>query len=445
MNNEMILGRTLEAWIERYPLLLNLRRYEPLLWMNPEYAAVEKILPELALNKGDMEEAEMRWRRFASLIQKLFPETQDAGGIIESPLKEISGMKDRLKEKHGVELPGKLLMKCDHQLPVAGSIKARGGIYEVLKYAEGLAIKAGLMTSQDDYSIMTTEPFRNLFQQYSISVGSTGNLGLSIGMISAAIGFRVTVHMSADAKEWKKKLLREKGVIVIEYASDYSKAVEEGRRQSELDPNSYFIDDEKSKELFLGYSVAAYRLKEQLHQQDIVVDEQHPLIVYLPCGVGGAPGGITFGLKLVFGDHVHCFFAEPTHSPCMLMGLMTGERERIRVQDFGIDNITEADGLAVGSPSGLVAETVGRWIEGVFTVEDDSLYPMVAMLKDTEDMKIEPSAAAGLLGLLRLRENQRGSALLQSPNATHIIWTTGGLFVPQDLMEAFYRKGKSQL
>ncbi len=434
-------GKTLKEWQAEFPLLEDLMTYKPVFWMNLKKEKVEKHLPSLPLTEEDILDAEKRWHRFAPLIEALFPETILSQGIIESPLKEIPKMKAYLEKEDGMKIPGRLFLKCDNELPVAGSIKARGGIYEVLKHAETLAIESGLLSYEDDYAIMASESFKRFFQKYGIAVGSTGNLGLSIGIISAAIGFRVTVHMSADAKEWKKILLREKGVQVIEYASDYSKAVEEGRKQSDQDPMSYFVDDEQSKELFLGYSVAAYRVKKQLKEKGIIIDKQHPLVLYLPCGVGGAPGGVTFGAKLLFGEDVYCIFAEPTHSPCMQLGLMTGLYEKAKVQDFHIDNKTEADGLAVGAPSALVSWMVGPWIDGVYTVDDSELYPMVSQLKVLEDIKIEPSSAAALLGFKRFKENPGSMGCIPMENAVHIAWATGGLFVPEVQMKEFYERG----
>lgn len=59
----------------------------------------------------------------------------------------------------------------------------------------------------------------------------------------------------------EKRFTRSHGVTVIEYDGDYSKAVENGRKESDANPKSYFVDDENSKDLFMGYAVAARRLK----------------------------------------------------------------------------------------------------------------------------------------------------------------------------------------
>lgn len=450
--DKIILGKNIGQWIEQYPVVDDLVKYNPTFWLNEMLDKAESVLPGLPVTYEDMLDADKRLRRFAPLISRLFPETMDREGLIESELVHINAMKTGLQELYGQPFNGGLMLKCDNYLTVAGSIKARGGIYEVLKHAESLAVNSGMLSLEDDYSRMAEQDFKEFFGKFSLAVGSTGNLGLSIGIMGSALGFKVTVHMSADAKEWKKSLLRSRGVNVIEYSSDYSKAVEEGRKQSQQDPNSYFVDDEHSKNLFLGYSVAAFRLKGQLDSLKVTVDKEHPLFVYIPCGVGGAPGGICFGLKQIFGDNVHIFFVEPTHSPCMLLGLATGENDRLAVQDFGLDNITDADGLAVGRPSGFVGKMVERLLSGIYTVEDNELYKLLAMMKDKEDIKIEPSATPGLLGPIWLEGSDKGKEYIKAnrleekmQNANHIAWATGGLFVPEDMMKEFYNKGKKLL
>lgn len=440
MVQKKVLDKTLEQWMKEKPIISELMAYNPVLWINEDLRDKEEATyNNLELDWKDVLEAEKRWIRFAPLILKLFPETAPQKGIIESALVELTNMKEAIKNTYHADLDGKIFLKCDNDLPVAGSIKARGGIYEVLKHAEELALSHRMVKEDQDYAILAGVEFKAFFSKYSLAVGSTGNLGLSIGIMGSALGFKVTVHMSADAKLWKKDLLRSKGVTVVEYESDYSKAVEEGRRLALLDPMCHFVDDEHSKDLFLGYSAAAIRLKRQLEEKNIKVDKQNPLFVYLPCGVGGAPGGICFGLKQLFKDDVHCFFAEPTHSPCMLLGLSTGENDNVSVQDFGIDNITEGDGLAVGRASGFVGKVMKNLISGVYTIDDDELYRLLALLKDSESIEIEPSAAASLMGPMVLIKEK------DMKNATHIAWATGGSFVPVNLKKEFYEKGKRLL
>lgn len=62
----------------------------------------------------------------------------------------------------------------------------------------------------------------------------------------------------------EKAKLRSHGVTVVEYEQDYGVAVEEGRKAAQSDPNCFFIDDENSRTLFLGYSVAGSVLKRNL-------------------------------------------------------------------------------------------------------------------------------------------------------------------------------------
>lgn len=447
----MSAGASLDRWLED-SLVQELIALKETAWFNPAVQSAAVALSDVGLTLDDMHDASARLTRFAAYIRRIFPQTEQAGGIIESPIQPVPQVQNAIGQRYNLPLSGQLWLKLDNDLPISGSIKARGGIYEVLKHAEDLALAAGLLSLDDDYAKLDSDAFRSFFRGHRIAVGSTGNLGLSIGIMSATLGFEVTVHMSADAREWKKTLLREHGVTVVEYESDFSVAVAEGRKQADEDPACHFIDDENSTSLFLGYAVAAERLKLQLDAAGVVVDAEHPLFVYLPCGVGGGPGGVSFGLKLVFGDAVHCLFAEPTHSPCMLLGVYTGLHDEVCVQDVGIDNLTAADGLAVGRPSGFVGKAMQRLIDGYYTIRDEELYALLALLEQEEGIRLEPSALAGVPGIARIQapEHQAYHQRLQlTParlaNATHLAWATGGSMVPDDEMNAYLAKGKEAL
>lgn len=433
-----------EFWeqMKNKELLKKIAAEEEVFWLNENLEDAKTGLSKINLSMSDIDDAEKRLARFAPFIKKCFPETEANNGLIESPLTEIPNMKKQLEKEYHISIIGKLFVKQDSHLAISGSVKARGGIYEVLKHAEDLAIEHGKIKITDDYSKFASEEMKAFFSQFKIQVGSTGNLGMSIGIMSAALGFHVIVHMSADAKQWKKDLLRQRGAVVVEYADDYSKAVEVGRKQSDADPSSYFVDDENSVTLFLGYAVAAKRLKAQFEQKGIIIDQTHPLFVSIPCGVGGAPGGVTFGLKQIFGDNVHVFFVETTPAPCMLLGMASGMQNKVCVQDFGLSGQTHADGLAVGRPSGFVGGVMTNILSGEMTLKDRRIYDFMRDIVNTENIFLEPSACASFMGVVNLFQCEEAKQYIQKhkipmENSVHIAWATGGSLVPEEIRKEY--------
>jgi len=437
----------LEKYVKTVPEIAEMVDLKESFWLNPGYTAFDEI-DDLYFSWEDMIEARDRLKRFAPYLAKVFPGTAPTGGIIESELREINNMHEELEKLEGKKLSGRLLLKMDSHLPVSGSIKARGGAHAVLKRAEDLAIEAGLLKKTDDYSIIDGKEFRDLFSKYEMSVASTGNLGLSIGIFSAGLGFRVSVHMSQNAKQWKKDLLRAKGCRVVEYPCDFDGVIAQSRAEAGKDPRIHFVDDEKAVDLFKGYTVGAIRTADQLSKMGITVDDKHPLFIYLPSGIGGAPGGIGYGFKRIFGDNVRFYFVEPTGAPCCFAGFATGLFGEVCVQDFGIALKSCADGLAVPRASTFFCEKIRKLISGCSTVCDDRLYRHVALLSETEGVGVEPSAAAGFKAYMDVVSTDKGmkeTSGLNMENATHIVWATGGSMMPEDEMRENIEKGKALL
>lgn len=394
-----------------------LKAGEPMAWMNERWRPARDVLPQLAFGCADVEAAGASWDMFRSALANLFPTEVPPTGIVDSDLVAIAD--------HPAAI-GRLLVKCDHALPIGASIKARGGVFEVLEHARDVATINGVDLEASRTEVAT---IGQAFGRRKIVVGSTGNLAFSVARMALALGFEAEVHISADATPFKKERLKAIGATLAERSGDYAEAVECARRSAMRDPLAYLVDDERSERLFLGYSHGATQLAHQLEERGITVDAEHPLAVYLPCGVGGAPGGLTFGLKAILGDAVACVFVEPTQSPCFMVQLMAGRENPMSVYDIGLTNHTIADGLAVPAASMFVARMVEGLVDACVTVAEQDMLNWTAWLQ-AKGLPIEPSAAAAFGAIAPFVNACRTSsssrlAAFASPKATHVAWSTG--------------------
>ncbi len=141
---------------------------------------------------------------------------------------------------------------------------------------------------------------------------------------------------------------------------------------------------------------------------------------------------------------MHIFFGEPIQSPCMLLGMMTGLHDKISVQDIGLTNVTEADGLAVGRPSKFVGTVMETVLSGCYTVDDSFLFRSLKAMYEQENIFMEPSAHAGVYGPIQLV--YEGKDYIEShgltdkmDNAVHLVWSTGGNMVPEVLRQKYLK------
>jgi D-serine dehydratase len=144
-------------------------------------------------------------------------------------------------------------------------------------------------------------------------------------------------------------------------------------------------------------------------------------------------------LKALYGSAVRCVFVEPVASACVFASLAVGHGDPVSVYELGLDNDTIADGLAVPVASKLVLNSVGASIDAAVAVPDATMLEWVRRAWKDSGLRLEPSAAAAFAAvpLFLAAAREAGSAL--PPEATHVVWTTGGSQLPEDQFTALLR------
>ena len=137
--------------VNNVDLLKEVSKGKEVIWINENLEKTDEAMKQIQITMADIDDAEARLARFAPFIEKVFPETKPQHGLIESPLTAIPHMQKQLEEEYQTIIRGRLFLKQDSHLAISGSVKARGGIYELLKHAEDLALEHGKIKLTDDY------------------------------------------------------------------------------------------------------------------------------------------------------------------------------------------------------------------------------------------------------------------------------------------------------
>lgn len=141
-------------------------------------------------------------------------------------------------------------------------------------------------------------------------------------------------------------------------------------------------------------------------------------------------GGLTFGLRMIFGETVFVVFVEPMASACMCVAMAQGGGKAVSVYDCGLSNDTIADGLAVPHASELVLEVVGQDIDACIALPDQASREWVKRVWADAQLKLEPSAAMSLTAIeplkIALEDKPNAATQLNFEAAVHVEWATGG-------------------
>jgi D-serine dehydratase len=84
---------------------------------------------------------------------------------------------------------------------------------------------------------------------------------------------------------------------------------------------------------------------------------------------------------------------------------------------------------------------MARLIAGYYTIGDDKLFQLLAQLNQHEDIQLEPSALAGMLGPVVVNRSSHLAAI-NHQQASHIVWATGGGMVPTEALNAYIKRGE---
>ena len=220
---------------------------------------------------------------------------------------------------------------------------------------------------------------------------STGNHGQGVAWAGRLLGVPVTVCVPLGNNPEKNAAMRALGAAVVESGRDYDEALEAAQRLCR-ERGLSMLHSTNDKGVIAGAATLALEAL-----------EERPSLEALVLAIGGgsqAVGAMTAARGL--GRQVEVFGVQSEGAPAIYESWRRGETVKTdAVRTF-------AEGIATRSPYELTFDTLREGLAGFVAVSEAELAEAVRVLLRITHNLVEGAGAAGLAGLMRLRERLAG-------------------------------------
>ncbi|MCL6597856.1 MAG: threonine ammonia-lyase [Alicyclobacillus macrosporangiidus] len=212
-----------------------------------------------------------------------------------------------------------------------------------------------------------------------VIAASAGNHAQGVAYAARVHQVPCTIVMPEAASLAKVAATRRYGAEVVLAGASYDEAYVRACELQSL-RGATFVHAFDDPAVIAGQGTLALEVLEQVPTAKAIV---------VPVGGGGLAAGIAMAAKAVRPD-IRVFGVESASVPAFRQSMDTGQRTKVHVQP------TIADGIAVAEPGRITYELVKRWLDDVFTVEEEQIARSMVLLLERSKIVAEGAAAAAV-------------------------------------------------
>jgi threonine dehydratase len=224
-----------------------------------------------------------------------------------------------------------------------------------------------------------------------VTAATRGNHGQGIAWAGSLLGAPVTIYVPHGNNPEKNEAMRGYGAELVEVGRDFDDALA-ACEAAVRDGGLTLLHPTNNPFVLAGAGTITLELLEQGAEPDAMV-----------IAVGG--GSQTVGALTVLRElrpQVQVFAVQAEGAAAIYRSWKAGKPLTVPEAD------TFADGIATRSSYGMTLPTLCEGLAGFVTVTDAEIAEAMRLLMRTTHNLLEPAAAAGLSGLLKLREELAG-------------------------------------